>query len=73
MITSAKSVFSLQLKFIHSPFQANFIAAPDLRWKHQNATVRAIGEGAGNMTFILMERAGHMVRKSVDNRHQSAR
>lgn len=50
-----------QLKFLRTPFQEKFINAPDLPWGSEDATVRVVGEGAGNMTYILMGGAGHMV------------
>jgi len=54
------------LKQIKSPFQSDFIEADDLPWpsaEHKLGTVRAIGEGAGNMTFFLLDGAGHFVRR----------
>lgn len=50
-----------QLKLVRSQYQAAFVAAPDVPWKGENATVRVIGEGAGNFTYVLMEGAGHLV------------
>ncbi|KAF8320086.1 alpha/beta-hydrolase [Clavulina sp. PMI_390] len=49
------------LKLIRSPFQADFIAGVDVPWEGHNATVRAIGPGAGNMTYVLVDGAGHFV------------
>ncbi|KAJ7174399.1 alpha/beta-hydrolase [Mycena filopes] len=54
-------IFSF-LKLIESPFQAEFISAPDLPWPSEDiATVRSVGTGAGNMTYILIREAGHFV------------
>ncbi|KAJ7165846.1 alpha/beta-hydrolase [Mycena filopes] len=54
-------IFSF-LKLIESPFQAEFISAPDLPWPSDGvATVRSVGTGAGNMTYILIREAGHFV------------
>lgn len=51
------------LKLLRTRFQQDFIAAPDVPWPTEDvATVRAIGDGAGNMTLVLMTEAGHMVR-----------
>ncbi|KZV78547.1 alpha/beta-hydrolase [Exidia glandulosa HHB12029] len=50
------------LKLLKTHFQNDFIAASDVPWPTTDiATVRAIGAGAGNMTFVLMAEAGHMV------------
>ncbi|KAF8320084.1 alpha/beta-hydrolase [Clavulina sp. PMI_390] len=49
------------LKLIRSPFQAEFIVGADVPWEGHNATVRAVGPGAGNMTFVLVDGAGHFV------------
>ncbi|KAJ7845181.1 alpha/beta-hydrolase [Mycena leptocephala] len=46
------------LKLIQSPFQAEFLVAPDIPWPtadSDEATVRVVGEGAGNMTWILID------------------
>lgn len=51
------------IKLIPSRYQDAFAATPDVRWADQNATVRVIGDGAGEMTYILMDYAGHWVRK----------
>lgn len=59
------SSFAAQLKLIRSQYQKAFISAPDVHWKGENATVRVIGEGAGNFTYVLMSGAGHMVRHSL--------
>ncbi|KAF7348186.1 SET domain-containing protein [Mycena sanguinolenta] len=52
------------LRLLQSPFQDEFLRAPDVPWPTttQNATVRVVGEGAGNMTYILVAEAGHFVR-----------
>ncbi|KAJ6578012.1 alpha/beta-hydrolase [Mycena capillaripes] len=47
------------LKRIQSPFQEAFLHAPDIPWPNEGATVRAIGHGAGNMTYIRVDQAGH--------------
>ncbi|KAJ6508230.1 alpha/beta-hydrolase [Mycena sanguinolenta] len=53
------------LRLLQSPFQDEFLRAPDLPWPTttQNATVRVVGEGAGNMTYILVAEAGHFVAR----------
>ncbi|KAJ7087821.1 Alpha/Beta hydrolase protein [Mycena epipterygia] len=56
-------IFSF-LKALKTPFQREFINAPDLPWPTPDsdaATVRAVGAGAGNMTYILVAGAGHFV------------
>ncbi|KAF8877885.1 alpha/beta-hydrolase [Infundibulicybe gibba] len=56
-------VFSF-LKLLRTPFQESFNNAQDVPWPSKDiATVRAVGEGAGNMTFILLAEAGHFVVK----------
>ncbi|KAF8320085.1 alpha/beta-hydrolase [Clavulina sp. PMI_390] len=52
------------LKLIRSPFQADFIAGADVPWEGHNATVRVVGPGAGNMTYALVDGAGHFVIES---------
>lgn len=52
---------SHQLRLIPSQYQSEFIDAPDVRWADHNATVRVIGPGAGNFTYVLMDNAGHFV------------
>lgn len=51
------------LKLLRTPFQDRFINTPDVPWpsRPKEATVRVIGDGAGNMTYILMTGAGHFV------------
>ncbi|KAI0313693.1 Alpha/Beta hydrolase protein [Amylostereum chailletii] len=50
------------LKRIQSPFQEEFITASDVPWPTKDvATVRSVGPGAGNFTFILLGEAGHFV------------
>ncbi|KAJ6493020.1 alpha/beta-hydrolase [Mycena sanguinolenta] len=50
------------LKLLQSPFQEEFLRAPDVPWPSADeATVRVVGEGAGNMTWILIDGAGHFV------------
>ena len=51
-----------QLRLIRSPYQHRFRTAPDAPWSGRNATVRAIGGGAGDFTCVLMGGAGHFVR-----------
>ncbi|KAJ7770967.1 alpha/beta-hydrolase [Mycena maculata] len=52
------------LKLIRSPFQEEFLSTPDISWPTaEDATVRAVGEGAGSMTYILVAQAGHSVPK----------
>ncbi|KAJ6585473.1 alpha/beta-hydrolase [Mycena capillaripes] len=51
-----------QLKLLQSPFQDEFLRTPDIPWPTaEDATVRVVGEGAGNMTYILVAQAGHFV------------
>ncbi|KAI0062587.1 alpha/beta-hydrolase [Artomyces pyxidatus] len=48
------------LKLLRTPFQEEFIHAPDVPWPaKENATVRVVGDGAGSMTFIKVAEAGH--------------
>ncbi|KAK7018143.1 SET domain-containing protein [Favolaschia claudopus] len=54
------------LKLIKSPFQDEFLRAPDVPWPtaeeaEAEATVRVVGEGAGNMTWILIDGGGHFI------------
>ncbi|KAJ7249120.1 Alpha/Beta hydrolase protein [Mycena haematopus] len=50
------------LKLIQSPFQEEFLRTPDVPWPSADeTTVRVVGEGAGNMTWILIDGAGHFV------------
>ncbi|KAJ7506650.1 alpha/beta-hydrolase [Mycena galericulata] len=52
------------LKLIQSPFQDQFLRNPDVAWPTaDDATVRVVGEGAGKMTFILVQQAGHFVAR----------
>lgn len=54
-----------QLKLIDSPFQEEFTTAPDLQWPANTegvSTVRAVGPGAGNFAYFLVQNAGHFVR-----------
>jgi hypothetical protein len=63
-ISDARTHFRfIQLKLLQSPFQEEFNRAPDVPWPTvEDATVRVVGEGAGNMTYILVAQAGHFVR-----------
>ncbi|KAJ6457012.1 alpha/beta-hydrolase [Mycena vitilis] len=50
------------LKLLETPFQKAFLAAPDVPWPSPHvATVRSVGKGAGNMTWILVQQAGHFI------------
>ncbi|KAF8494769.1 Alpha/Beta hydrolase protein [Gautieria morchelliformis] len=52
------------LRLLKNPFQQAFIEAKDLPWPSAtvaNTTVRSVGKGAGNFTYILIPEAGHMV------------
>ncbi|KAJ7156963.1 alpha/beta-hydrolase [Mycena crocata] len=52
------------LKILKTPFQHEFLHAPDVPWPTPDsgvATVRAVGGGAGKMTYILIDGAGHFV------------
>ncbi|KAF9002604.1 alpha/beta-hydrolase [Hymenopellis radicata] len=51
------------LKLLQTPFQETFLSSPDIPWGNGEMTVRAIGEGAGNMTYLLLDGAGHFVVK----------
>ncbi|KIP10769.1 hypothetical protein PHLGIDRAFT_115123 [Phlebiopsis gigantea 11061_1 CR5-6] len=51
------------LKLIPSQYQAEFLAAPDMPWSGHNATLRVVGPGAGNFTYVLMDHAGHFVTR----------
>lgn len=52
-----------QLKLLRTPFQDEFLTAKDAPWPTSDiATVRTVGKGAGNMTFVLIQEAGHFVR-----------
>ncbi|KAJ7461953.1 Alpha/Beta hydrolase protein [Mycena latifolia] len=52
------------LKLVQSPFQDAFLRTPDVPWPTaEDATVRIVGEGAGNMTYILVAQAGHFVAR----------
>ncbi|KAF8215114.1 Alpha/Beta hydrolase protein [Mycena galopus ATCC 62051] len=52
------------LKLLQSPFQDQFVHAPDVPWPTaKDATVRVVGEGAGNLTYILVAQAGHGVAR----------
>ncbi|KAJ7107556.1 alpha/beta-hydrolase [Mycena epipterygia] len=56
-------VFSF-LKLLRTPFQTEFISASDLPWPSKDvATVRSVGKGAGNMTYVLLREAGHFTVK----------
>ncbi|KAJ7364872.1 alpha/beta-hydrolase [Mycena albidolilacea] len=52
------------LRLLQSPFQDEFLRAPDVPWPtSEDTTVRVVGEGAGNMTYILVAGGGHFVAK----------
>ncbi|KAJ6539719.1 alpha/beta-hydrolase [Mycena capillaripes] len=52
------------LKLLQSPFQDEFLRTPDVPWPTaEDATVRVVGEGAGNMTYILVAQGGHFVAR----------
>ncbi|KAJ7606572.1 alpha/beta-hydrolase [Mycena polygramma] len=52
------------LKLLQSPFQDEFLRTPDVPWPTvEDATVRVAGEGAGNMTYILVAQGGHFVAR----------
>ncbi|KAJ6587794.1 alpha/beta-hydrolase [Mycena sp. CBHHK59/15] len=52
------------LKLLQSPFQDEFLRAPDVPWPTaDDATVRVVGPGAGNMTYILVAQGGHFVAR----------
>ncbi|KAJ7709684.1 Alpha/Beta hydrolase protein [Mycena rosella] len=54
-------VFSF-LTRLRTPFQREFLGAPDVPWPTADsdaATVRAVGAGAGNMTYMLISGSGH--------------
>ncbi|KAJ4472249.1 alpha/beta-hydrolase [Lentinula aciculospora] len=50
------------LKLIRRPFQQSFIDIKEIPWPtvhKEQGYVRQVGDGAGNMTFVLIEGAGH--------------
>ncbi|KAI0312924.1 alpha/beta-hydrolase [Amylostereum chailletii] len=55
------------LKLLRTPFQEAFNAAPDVPWPADSnsttalATVRVVGEGAGDMTYAVYDGAGHFI------------
>ncbi|KAF9002263.1 alpha/beta-hydrolase [Cyathus striatus] len=53
------------LKLLQSPFQEEFLNAQDIPWplvdEAEGTTARVVGSGAGNMTYILINNAGHFV------------
>ncbi|KAF9002262.1 Alpha/Beta hydrolase protein [Cyathus striatus] len=53
------------LKLLQSPFQEEFLKAQDIPWpsvdEAEGTTARVVGSGAGNMTYILVNNAGHFV------------
>ncbi|KAJ7461996.1 alpha/beta-hydrolase [Mycena latifolia] len=52
------------LNLVQSPFQDEFLLTPDVPWPTaEEATVRAVGKGAGNMTYILVDQGGHFVAR----------
>ncbi|KAJ7245697.1 alpha/beta-hydrolase [Mycena rebaudengoi] len=52
------------LKLLPSQFQEEFNNSPDVPWPTaEEATVRVVGNGAGNMTYILIAEAGHFVAR----------
>ncbi|KAK7050639.1 Alpha/Beta hydrolase protein [Favolaschia claudopus] len=56
------------LKLLNTPFQSDFLAAPDVPWPTKDvATVRTAGNCngscAGSMAYILVEAAGHFTVK----------
>ncbi|KAJ6529087.1 alpha/beta-hydrolase [Mycena vulgaris] len=56
-------IFSF-LKLLETPFQKEFLDAPDVPWPSNDvATVRTVGGGAGNMAYILVQEAGHFTVK----------
>jgi hypothetical protein len=51
-----------QLKLLQSSFQRAFLTAPDIPCPSKDvANVRAVGSGAGNFTYILVQGAVHFV------------
>ncbi|KAF7364787.1 SET domain-containing protein [Mycena venus] len=49
---------------LQSPFQDEFLRARDVPWPSaEDATVRVVGDGAGNMTYILVAQGGHFVAR----------
>jgi len=50
------------LRLIRGPYQDSFIHSKEIPWpttRKEEGYVRVVGEGAGNMTFVLIEGAGH--------------
>ncbi|KAJ3926997.1 MAG: hypothetical protein NXY57DRAFT_904689 [Lentinula lateritia] len=56
------------LKLINRPFQPSFIKSKETPWpvtsQFERDFVRQVGDGAGNMTFVLVEGADHFVRRT---------
>ncbi|KAI0061082.1 alpha/beta-hydrolase [Artomyces pyxidatus] len=52
------------LKLLRTPLQQDFNHAPEVPWPaRENATVRVVGEGAGQMTHVKVANAGHLTVK----------
>ncbi|KAF9006047.1 Alpha/Beta hydrolase protein [Cyathus striatus] len=53
------------LKLLHSPYQTEFLNAKDMPWpsaeEANGTTARIVGSGAGKMTYILVNNAGHFI------------
>ncbi|KAF9006048.1 Alpha/Beta hydrolase protein [Cyathus striatus] len=53
------------LKLLESPYQEEFLKAQDIPWpsaeEAEGTTARVVGSGAGKMTYILVNNAGHFV------------
>ncbi|KAJ6509778.1 hypothetical protein DFH09DRAFT_1374619 [Mycena vulgaris] len=47
------------LKLLRSPFQKEFLCAPDVPWPAAEAAVCVVGAGAGNTTYLLVAQEGH--------------
>ncbi|GJJ09770.1 hypothetical protein Clacol_003994 [Clathrus columnatus] len=63
-------LFVDRVKLLPNPFQEEFLAAPEFIWNaglDEKVTIRQAGNGAGNLTFMLIDQAGHFVRVLVSS------
>lgn len=52
------------LKQLQSPYQDAFLSTQDVLWDsglNQTVTIRQVGKGAGDFTYILIDQVGHFV------------
>ena len=54
---------NVQLKMLNTPYQADFLAAPDIAWFYEGqkaGTVRTVGPGAsGTLAYLTIDDSGH--------------